>query len=48
VLTEVRLGQGTKKPEAGHQTNEARVTLFFTKMVTGLLTEISDSLFLNL
>jgi hypothetical protein len=31
VLIEVRLGQGTEKPEAGHQANEARVILVFTK-----------------
>jgi hypothetical protein len=36
----IRLGQGAKKPEAGHQANEARVTLFFTKRITGLLIEI--------
>ncbi len=31
MLTEVRLGQGTEKPEAGHQANAARVILVFTK-----------------
>jgi hypothetical protein len=34
------LGQGTKKPEAGHQANEARVTLFSIKSVIGRLIEI--------
>ncbi len=48
MLTKVRLGQGTEKPEAGHQANEARVILVFTKRVTGLPIEIEDGLFLNL
>jgi hypothetical protein len=36
VLTVIRLGHGIEKPEAGHQTNEARVTLCFTKRFIGL------------
>jgi hypothetical protein len=37
---EFRLGQGTKKPEAGRQAKEAKVTLFYSKRVIGLLIEI--------
>jgi hypothetical protein len=37
---DVRLGQGTEKPEAGHLENEVRGILVFTKRVTGLLKEI--------
>jgi hypothetical protein len=42
VLTEVRLEQGTKTPEAGHQANEARVTLFFSKKGHRLAYHISQ------
>jgi hypothetical protein len=37
VLTEDRLGQGTKKPEAGQHANEARVALCFTERLIGML-----------
>ncbi len=48
MLTVIRLGQGIKKSEAGHQANESRVSLCFTKRFIGLLMEIKDGLFFNL